>query len=111
MIDTLAFFRNQIGVTERDLYSVKYTGDVDFDGINLKDVNLSDRSSLLGDTKRLFHTKEKRKKSESPANLHLFYTNSIMLRGLHIVRDGVFFCKRYLLRTPSLLLFQTQPLR
>lgn len=63
MIDTLAFFRNQIGLTERDGDPVRYTVDVEIDGENLENVQLTDRTSFFGNTNRLFHIKKDGKQS------------------------------------------------
>lgn len=56
-INKLNFFRNRIGLTERDGSSIEYTTDLTINGINITKVSLSDRASLYEDRKRLFRGK------------------------------------------------------
>lgn len=51
-IKKLNFFRNKIGLTERDGGVIKYTTDLIIDGVNINKTSLSDRASLYED-KRL----------------------------------------------------------
>ena len=54
-IKKLNFFRNKIGLTERDGSVIKYTTDLIINGVNINKTSLSDRASLYEDKKRLFH--------------------------------------------------------
>ena len=57
-IADLGMFRNLLGLTERDGDPVRFWADVDFDGVVVKGVSISDKTSLFGNPKRKFSTKD-----------------------------------------------------
>lgn len=61
-IKKLNFFRNKIGLTERDGSVIKYTTDLIINGVNINKTSLSDRASLYEDKKRLFRGSHNDKK-------------------------------------------------
>ena len=57
-ITNLGMFRNLLGLTERDGDPVRFRADIDFDGVVIKGASISDKTSILGDSKRKFSTKD-----------------------------------------------------
>ena len=57
-IASLGMFRNLLGLTERDGDPVRFWADIDFDGVLIKSVSISDKTSLFGNPKRKFSTKD-----------------------------------------------------
>ena len=59
MIARLAIFRNLIGLTERDGDPVRFVADLTIDKYTFEKTNISDKASIMGNTKRLFSTRAK----------------------------------------------------
>lgn len=62
-ITALGMFRNLLGLTERDGDPVRFVADIDFDGVIIKGVSISDKTSLFGNPKRKFSTKDENGKT------------------------------------------------
>lgn len=62
-ITALGMFRNLLGLTERDGDPVRFVADIDFDGVIIKGVSISDKTSLFGNPKRKFRTKDENGKT------------------------------------------------
>lgn len=59
MISRLAVFRNLIGLTERDGDPVRFVADLTIDKYTFEKTSISDKASIMGNSKRLFSTKDK----------------------------------------------------
>ena len=59
MISRLAIFRNLIGLTERDGAPVRFIADLVIDKYTFEKTSISDKTSILGNSKRLFSTTDK----------------------------------------------------
>ena len=55
-IKNFAFFRNLLGLTERDGGAVHFVADLEIGEYSFKDTNISDKASLIGNSKRKFKT-------------------------------------------------------
>lgn len=58
VISQLGIFRNLIGLTERDGDPVRFIADLTIDKYVFNNVNISDKTSILGNNKRIFSTKD-----------------------------------------------------
>lgn len=56
MIKQFDFFRNLVGLSERDGDPVRFTADLTIDGYTFEHTSISDKSSIIGTSKRKFST-------------------------------------------------------
>lgn len=59
MISEFAFFRNRLGLTERDGDPVRYNAELNIGEYKFDNVSISDHTSILGSSKRRFKTVDK----------------------------------------------------
>lgn len=59
MISEFAFFRNRLGLTERDGDPVRYNAELNIGEYKFDNVSISDHTSILGSSKRRFKTIDK----------------------------------------------------
>ncbi|MBQ7969312.1 MAG: hypothetical protein IJ292_05775 [Clostridia bacterium] len=59
MISEFAFFRNRLGLTERDGDPVRYNAELNIGEYKFDNVSISDHTSILGSSKRIFPTTDK----------------------------------------------------
>ena len=71
-ISDLGMFRNLLGLTERDGDPVRFWADIDFDGVVIKGVSISDKTSLFGNPKRKFSTKDENGKKVIVGDINEF---------------------------------------